>query len=107
MKRVLATFVVAFAMVLAVSLNCPNAYASDSDGVGSPSMGGVQSPQGGQGVDILCGGGNAEGDPDDLGGGFRSTSGQIKQSINEIKPPVTLLVHLMLSAQRVWMMILR
>ena len=71
MKKVLTTFAIAFAVVLAVSIDCPIVLADYADDVGSPPVEGVQVPPGGQGISGVCGG---DGDPDDLGGGFRSTT---------------------------------
>ncbi len=106
MKRVLMTVAIALAVVFAVSLDCPAVSAGYVEDVGSPSHHGVQVPPVEHGVSGVCGGGSSEGDPDDLGGGFRSTNGQTKQTIGEIKPPVTPLVTMMLNAQRIWFLIL-
>jgi hypothetical protein len=107
MKRVLVTFAIVFTVFIAVSFACPDASAGCTDDLRSLSVGGVQAPQGSGDQSGLCGGDSSEGDPDDLGGGFRSTNGRTKQGVGENKQPVTPLIDLMLTVQRIWAMILR
>jgi hypothetical protein len=106
MNKVLMISAIAVIMACAVAADCPNAMASYTDNRSTPSVEGVQPPSGGQGDSVVCGGGSAEGDPDDLGGGFRSTNGPTKQSVGEIKPPVPPFVDFRLSVQRFWMMLI-
>ncbi len=104
MNRVLTTLAIVFAVVLTVSIDCPVVLADYAGDVGSPPGEGVQIPPGGQGISGVCG---EDGDPDDLGGGFRSTRGQTKETTGRTKPPAPPLFDLMLHVQRIWMMILR
>jgi len=104
MKNVLTTLAIVFAVALAVSIDCPVVLADFAGDSGPPIEGGIQATPGGEGISGVCGG---EGDPDDLGGGFRSSHGQTKETKGDTKPPVPPLTDVMLLLQRIWMMILR
>jgi hypothetical protein len=107
MKKVLMILAIAVAVFFAASFDCPDAKAGFADNPTTPPAEGVQPPGDGHGISGVCGGENSDGDPDDLGGGFRSSSRTTRQSAVEVKPPVPPLVSFMLSVQQVWLIILR
>lgn len=107
MKPVLMICALTIALTFAVSVDCQDAAAGYADNPGESAVEAVQLPPGGQGIHGACGGGSADGDPDDLGGGFRSTNGQTREAVVVVKPPVlTTLMMLTLRAQQIWMTIL-
>jgi hypothetical protein len=107
MKRVLTILTIALAVVFSLSLDSPSALAGTTTGVVAPTVGGAQAPQGGGDIGGVCGGDGVEGDPDDLGGGFRSTSGHGKPAGGDDKPPLPPLIEVLLRVQTIWLSILR
>jgi hypothetical protein len=107
MKRVLTILTIAVAVVFAISMDSPRASAGTIAGVLNPTGVGVQVPQGGGDIGGVCGGDGVEGDPDDLGGGFRSTSGQAKPAGGDDKPLVPPMIEVLLKVHTIWLSILR
>jgi hypothetical protein len=106
MKKVLAILAIVFAVAFVVSFDCPRAIASIGDEGGSPPVAGIQTPDGDHHVSGVCGGGSSEGDPDDLGGGFRGTNGLPKPLVDELTPTLNTVAKLVHAAQLFWMTIL-
>jgi hypothetical protein len=107
MKRVLTILTIALAVVFAISLDSPNASAGPTAGVVAPTVVGAQVPQGGNDIGGVCGGDGVQGDPDDLGGGFRSTNGQGKPAGGDDKPELPPLIDVLLRVHTIWLSILR
>jgi len=107
MKSVLMALAIVLAVIVAVTLDCPYASASFAENAGSRSGEVLQPPQDTEGSSGVCGGDGTAGDPDDLGGGFRTTAKQAGQPVGGTKLPTTTAVSLMLTVQRIWMSILR
>ena len=104
MKKVLTTFAVFLMLTLAVALDSGPVYAAGRAGAGA-SADQIVPPADQNGSGGMNGQGGATGDPDDLGGGFRSTSGPRKKELKVVHPPLTPFERLEFGARLYWMMI--
>jgi hypothetical protein len=98
------TLALALTVILVVTFGNAVAFAASREGDLAPA-GEIRPPVSENGSGGLCGEGGVEGDPDDLGGGFRSTSGLTKDDLKQVAPPLTPFAKFLFGVQAYWMMI--
>lgn len=105
MRKVLTTLAVVLTLTLVLALDSAPAHAAGRDGAGVPA-GEIRPPVDQNGSGGMNGQGGVTGDPDDLGGGFRSTSGPRKKDLKVVQPPLTPYERLAFSVRLYWMVII-